>query len=122
MSDAIAGAGLVSVGIMSASANPSRRERRGEIAYAPQIVTAIAQSVAKAYAIQACPLARRLARNERLVEVEMRLTSRAKVTHVGVEDLIQRRLTDAAQLREGGISSEFRRRCPEALQEDFRGR
>ncbi len=58
--------------------------------------------VAAAYRIQEDVVARRLARGERVVGVKMGLTSRAKMTQMGVDEVIWGRLTDAMQVADGG--------------------
>lgn len=58
-----------------------------------------------AYRIQAGSIDRRLERGEKLIGVKMGLTSRAKMTQVGVDEVIWGRLTDKMMLEEGGTLS-----------------
>ncbi len=71
----------------------------------PQISNDRAFTVDEGYAIQALSLARRYGRGERRVGVKMGLTSRVKMTQVGVNEMIWGRLTDAMRVEEGGSIS-----------------
>lgn len=71
----------------------------------PQFTNHHDLDVAGAYSVQATSIGRRLARGERLVGVKMGLTSRAKMTQVGVDEVIWGRLTDAMQVADGSAVS-----------------
>ncbi|MFF5179714.1 2-keto-4-pentenoate hydratase [Micromonospora sp. NPDC000316] len=71
--------------------------------------TAVAQfgadaglDVTTAYAVQEALVARRLDRGEALVGLKLGLTSRAKMTQMGVDEVIWGRLTDAMHVPDGG--------------------
>ncbi|MEU5909220.1 fumarylacetoacetate hydrolase family protein [Micromonospora sp. NPDC047527] len=71
--------------------------------------TAVAQfgadaglDVTTAYAVQEALVARRLDRGEALVGLKLGLTSRAKMTQMGVDEVIWGRLTDAMHVPNGG--------------------
>ncbi len=70
------------------------------VAAVPQFGAAF--DVARAYEIQQNVVARRLARGERVVGVKLGLTSRAKMTQMGVDEVIWGRLTDGMQISDGG--------------------
>ena len=70
--------------------------------------------VAGAYRIQEDVVARRLARGERVVGVKMGLTSRAKMTQMGVDEVIWGRLTDAMRVADGGTLAMAGRIHPKA--------
>lgn len=59
--------------------------------------------VAAAYEIQREVVERRLARGEAIVGVKMGLTSKAKMTQMGVTEAIWGRLTDAMAIPDGGV-------------------
>ncbi|MGB0747551.1 MAG: 2-keto-4-pentenoate hydratase [Magnetospiraceae bacterium] len=71
----------------------------------PQFVDDQRLNVDEAYAVQAMSIARRLDRGERRVGVKMGLTSRAKMSQVGVDEVIWGRLTDRMRAEEGGTIS-----------------
>lgn len=71
----------------------------------PQFTADHDLDVAGAYAVQAASIGRRLARGEQLVGVKMGLTSRAKMTQVGVDEVIWGRLTDAMHVADGSTVS-----------------
>ncbi len=58
-------------------------------------------SLEEAYAVQAASLERRYARGEKRIGIKMGLTSRAKMTQMGVEEVIWGRLTDAMLVEDG---------------------
>jgi len=68
----------------------------------PQLTLKEDLSPADAYTVQQASVERRLRRGERRVGIKMGLTSRAKMTQVGVAEVIWGRLTDAMRLEEGG--------------------
>ncbi|MEV6815990.1 fumarylacetoacetate hydrolase family protein [Micromonospora sp. NPDC051296] len=68
----------------------------------PQLAAETGLDVDAAYAVQAALLQRRLDRGERLVGLKMGLTSKAKMTQVGVDEVIWGRLTDAMRVPDGG--------------------
>lgn len=67
-------------------------------------------SVDDAYEVQRLLVERRVARGERIVGVKAGFTSRAKMTQMGVGDVIAGRLTDAMEVDEGG-TVDHRRFC-----------
>lgn len=58
--------------------------------------------VATAYRVQQAVVDRRLSRGERPVGLKLGLTSRAKMTQMGVDEVIWGRLTDAMRIPDGG--------------------
>ncbi|MEU6021823.1 fumarylacetoacetate hydrolase family protein [Micromonospora sp. NPDC047134] len=58
--------------------------------------------VATAYQVQDALVARRVGRGEAVVGVKLGLTSRAKMTQMGVDEVIWGRLTDAMHIPDGG--------------------
>ncbi len=58
--------------------------------------------VATAYQVQDALVARRVGRGEAVVGVKLGLTSRAKMTQMGVDEVIWGRLTDAMHICDGG--------------------
>jgi 2-oxo-3-hexenedioate decarboxylase len=64
--------------------------------------TGRALSLSQAYQVQKLSIDRRLQRGEKLVGFKMGFTSRAKMTQMGVKDMIWGRLTDAMQVPNGG--------------------
>ncbi|WP_327037639.1 2-keto-4-pentenoate hydratase [Micromonospora maris] len=58
--------------------------------------------VATAYQVQDALVARRVGRGETVVGVKLGLTSRAKMTQMGVDEVIWGRLTDAMHISDGG--------------------
>ncbi|MBL6279202.1 4-oxalocrotonate decarboxylase [Micromonospora fiedleri] len=58
--------------------------------------------VATAYQVQDALVARRVGRGEAVVGVKLGLTSRAKMTQMGVDEVIWGRLTDAMHISDGG--------------------
>jgi 2-oxo-3-hexenedioate decarboxylase len=68
----------------------------------PQISIAVEFGLADAYAIQKASVLRRVGRGEIRVGMKMGFTSRAKMTQMGLSDLIWGRLTDAMLCEDGG--------------------
>jgi 2-oxo-3-hexenedioate decarboxylase len=62
----------------------------------------LAPDLAAAYRIQRDVVAHRVARGERLVGCKLGFTSKAKMTQMGVSEIIVGRLTDAMQVPDGG--------------------
>ncbi|NLU78534.1 4-oxalocrotonate decarboxylase [Micromonospora sp. HNM0581] len=61
--------------------------------------------VPTAYRVQQAVVDRRLSRGERPVGLKLGLTSRAKMTQMGVDEVIWGRLTDGMRIAEGGAVS-----------------
>jgi len=74
----------------------------------PQLTESGSLTVEEAYAVQTLSIARRLARGERRVGMKMGLTSRVKMTQVGVSEMVWGRLTDSMRVEEGGPISRAR--------------
>ncbi|KXK62028.1 4-oxalocrotonate decarboxylase [Micromonospora rosaria] len=68
----------------------------------PQFAAETGLDVPTAYRVQEAVVAHRTGRGERLVGVKLGLTSRAKMTQMGVDEVIWGRLTDAMHLPDGG--------------------
>ncbi|PGH42365.1 4-oxalocrotonate decarboxylase [Micromonospora sp. WMMA1996] len=68
----------------------------------PQLAAETGLDVDAAYAVQTALVQRRLDRGERLVGLKMGLTSKAKMTQVGVDEVIWGRLTDVMRVPDGG--------------------
>lgn len=68
----------------------------------PSLADEVDLDIEDAYRIQADVVRRRLARGETSVGVKLGFTSKAKMTQMGVSDVIVGRLTDAMRIDDGG--------------------
>jgi 2-oxo-3-hexenedioate decarboxylase len=66
----------------------------------PQLAEPI--GLVEAYEVQKASMARRYARGERRIGIKMGFTSRAKMTQMGIDEMIWGRLTDAMLVEDGG--------------------